>query len=45
LIRAAFQQHGELPASVELRRRFPGITDNQQQGSPPGNRPVELGAP
>ncbi len=27
-IRAAFDQGGELSAAVELRRRFPGITDN-----------------
>lgn len=27
-IRAAFDQGGELSAVVELRRRFPGITDN-----------------
>jgi hypothetical protein len=27
-IRDAFQQLGELSAVVELRRRFPGITDN-----------------
>jgi hypothetical protein len=27
-IRAAFEQHGELSAAVELRRLFPGITDN-----------------
>jgi len=27
-IRAAFEQGGELSAAVELRRRFPGITDN-----------------
>ena len=29
-IRAAFDQGGEFPAAVELRRRFPGITDNDQ---------------
>jgi hypothetical protein len=29
-IRAVFQQPGELSAAVELRRRFPGITDNVQ---------------
>jgi len=28
LIRAAFDQGGELSAAVELRRLFPGITDN-----------------
>ena len=27
-IRAAFDQGGELAAAVELRRLFPGITDN-----------------
>jgi hypothetical protein len=26
-IRAAFHRDGELAAAVELRRRFPGITD------------------
>ena len=29
-IRAAFEQQGELSAAVELRRLFPGITDNVQ---------------
>jgi hypothetical protein len=29
-IRAVFEQRGELSAAVELRRRFPGITDNAQ---------------
>jgi hypothetical protein len=27
-IRAIFNQEGELSAVIELRRRFPGITDN-----------------
>jgi hypothetical protein len=27
-IRAVFEQDGELSAALELRRRFPGITDN-----------------
>ena len=27
-IRAVFEQRGEFAAAVELRRRFPGITDN-----------------
>jgi hypothetical protein len=27
-IRAVFNQEGELSAAIELRRRFPGITDN-----------------
>jgi hypothetical protein len=28
-IRAAFHQGGEFTAAVELRRLFPGITDNE----------------
>jgi hypothetical protein len=28
LIRTAFDERGELSAAVELRRIFPGITDN-----------------
>jgi hypothetical protein len=28
-IRAAYEQSGELSAAIELRRRFPGITDNE----------------
>ena len=27
-IRAVFEQEGELSAAIELRRLFPGITDN-----------------
>jgi hypothetical protein len=27
-IRVAFEQGGEFPAAIELRRRFPGIQDN-----------------
>lgn len=27
-IRAVFEQEGELSAAIELRRRFPGVTDN-----------------
>ena len=27
-IRTAYEQDGELSAAIELRRRFPGITDN-----------------
>jgi hypothetical protein len=26
----AFEQQGELPAAIELRRLFPGVTDNAQ---------------
>ena len=29
-IRAAFHDGGEFSAAIELRRRFPGITDNAQ---------------
>ena len=29
-IRTAFEQQGELSAAIELRRLFPGITDNLQ---------------
>jgi hypothetical protein len=29
-IRAIYQQRGELSAAIELRRLFPGITDNAQ---------------
>ncbi len=29
-IRAVFEQDGELSAAIELRRRFPGITDNEK---------------
>jgi hypothetical protein len=30
VIRTAFEQQGELSAAIELRRLFPGITDNVQ---------------
>jgi len=29
-IRAVYHEHGELSAAIELRRRFPGITDNAE---------------
>jgi hypothetical protein len=29
-IRSAYEQDGELSAAIELRRRFPGITDNEK---------------
>jgi hypothetical protein len=29
-IRTVFKQDGELSAAIELRRRFPGIPDNEQ---------------
>ena len=47
-IREAYETGGELSAAVELRRRFPGITDNtkareQARGpSPAGSRCREL---
>jgi hypothetical protein len=33
-IRAIFNQEGELSAAIELRRRFPGITDNAKARAP-----------
>jgi hypothetical protein len=36
MIRTAFDQGGELSAAVELRRLFPGITDNATRGPAPG---------
>ena len=29
-IRAIYEQRGEFAAAIELRRRFPGVTDNAQ---------------
>jgi hypothetical protein len=29
-IRTVFEQEGEFAAAIELRRRFPGITGNEQ---------------
>jgi hypothetical protein len=29
-IRTIYEQRGEFAAAIELRRRFPGITDNAQ---------------
>lgn len=29
-IRTAFYEQGELSAAIELRRRFPGIADNEK---------------
>jgi hypothetical protein len=29
-IRAVYEQRGEFAAAIELRQRFPGITDNVQ---------------
>ena len=33
-IRAIYQQRGEFAAAIELRRLFPGITDNAQARQP-----------
>ena len=50
-IRAVYQQRGEFAAALELRQRFPGITDNAQarecartiaSWKPPPPRPVGL---
>jgi hypothetical protein len=38
-IRAIFNKEGELSAAIELRRRFPGITDTQRHGYMPGRLP------
>ena len=32
-IRAVYEQRGEFAAALELRQRFPGITDNAQAGA------------
>jgi hypothetical protein len=29
-IRAIFRESGEFAAAIELRRRFPGVTDNRK---------------
>jgi hypothetical protein len=29
-IRAVYERHGEFSAAIELRRLFPGVTDNAQ---------------
>ena len=52
-IRAVFEQRGEFAAAVELRRLFPGVTDNDKarecartiagwQPLPPVKRPPRL---
>jgi hypothetical protein len=45
-IRAVYQQRGEFAAAVELRRRFPGITDNAQarECARPDHRQLEAAA-
>jgi hypothetical protein len=42
-IRSAYEQGGELSVAIEVRRLFPGVTDNARRGnapepSPAGNR-------
>ena len=39
-IRTAFEQQGELSAAIELRRLFPGITDNLQARECAASLPV-----
>jgi hypothetical protein len=39
-IRAVYQQRGEFSAALELRRRFPDITDNAQARSARAPSPV-----
>jgi hypothetical protein len=40
--RAAFDQGGELAAAVELRRLFPGISDNAHARSIAGWQPLPV---
>jgi hypothetical protein len=45
VIRTAYEQEGELSAAIELRRRFPGITDNTEaRECAPDHRRVETAA-
>jgi hypothetical protein len=39
-IRTAFHEKGELSAIIELRQRFPGITDHAKAGPAPGPSPA-----
>ena len=41
MIRTAFDQGGELSAAVELRRLFPGITDDAHAWARPDHRWLE----
>ncbi len=43
-IRAVYEQQGEFAAAVELRRRFPGITDNAQARGCAHHRRLETAA-
>jgi hypothetical protein len=40
MIRTAFDPGGELSAAVELRRLFPGLTDNAHARAPPRARTI-----
>ena len=39
-IRAVYEQRGEFAAAIELRRLFPGITNNAQARSAPAPSPA-----
>jgi len=39
-IRTAYEQRGEFSAAIELRRLFPGITDNARRRNACGQSPV-----
>jgi hypothetical protein len=39
-IRAVFNEEGELSAAIEVRRRFPGITDDRRRGNACGSSPA-----
>jgi len=44
-IRAVFDQEGELSAAIEVRRLFPGVTDNAKARAPcPDHRRMEAAA-
>ena len=44
-IRTAYEQEGELSAAIEVRRLFPGITDNAEgAGVRPDHRRLETAA-
>jgi hypothetical protein len=43
-VRDAFEKDGELSAAVELRRWFPGITDNEGAGLRPDHRGMAAAA-
>ena len=43
-IHTVYDQGGELPAAIELRRRFPGITSNEKARQCPGSRRMDATA-